>query len=939
MKKTLSLAVVLCLLVSLFSGLTISVSAADAVEVGTAAELIAAIAANPAGSFKLTADITGITAPLTNASTPFTGTLDGDGHSIDVNISATDANGTGLFCVTNGATIKNLTLTGTVANNSFNYVAGFVGIATGGSFSKLTNNATMTIAGNVNHIAGIVSMLNMSAATGSVEFSACVNNADIKSVLTASGGILGELQNVSLSGVNVTFRNCVNNGEINGGYGNNVGGIAGLMNNANIPQVFINCYNTGVVYNGGWVAGIAVARRASFTNCYNTGAITATHGSRPAAAFVVAPASSTTPSLTNCYNIGIINNAMTGTQDASLLVGVASGGTITPTYENCYYKAAADGAAANGVTPTATITAAKLNGAEGTAWKDSTEYDHPLLVSNPEPETTVEPDPDPEEPTTIEIATAADLAKVAANPDGDFVQTADIEGVTDVILTTATPFTGTYDGGNFSIDVNLTLAADKTGLFSMTDGATIKNLTVTGSVTNPGIEKSGIFVGTVTNSTFEKLTSNVNLTIDYTSSVNYLGGIAGFVAASTNETTSFTNCVNYTNMRNSNKTGKHIGSTGGILGGISNSTTKGTLTFTSCANHAKIYGMSGQNIGGIFGNAEGANLWVDLVFTDCYNTGDIGGQYPAAITAMNARGKTTTLTNCYNLGTVETTRADRPGAILVYGGRPGTINLVNCYNTGAYIDPTGVYTCVRLFYSTAATVSYTNCYALAHNETAATGITVVNAAGLKAANTALGSAYEIGTAYPYPQLKSNPQTLAWGFHLLTVSAGANGSVSYTGTKYVKAGTFALTVTPDEGYIIDEITGQAGYDTLGDTVALTLADAGETTIAVTFAVRPNVAPVVAKTSTFTFDGANYIFVQLNKGYGYEDADMTYGIGWANAEDADLTNLPGSGIDANGFFGVKLDGFKNNIYIKGYAAPAVEGAFDTSYGDVCTIVPAE
>ncbi len=946
MKKTLSLAVVLCLVVSLFSGLTISVSAAEVVKVGTADALIAAIAADPAGSFKLTDDIEGITAPLTNASTPFTGTLDGAGHSIDVNITATDYTGTGLFCVTSGATIKNLTLTGAITTGFYD-VGAFAGVISTTTFENCINKTTLktTAALNVGQTQPVYKLLPRGLGGfvgvsngGTSNFIDCENAPEAtfnrnSFNVNYVGGFVG------CNNTGVTFTRCINNMSLTIGNAYYAGGFVGYsMNNLTCTD----CYNKGNVSLNGYAGGFAGVGRGTvtMTNCYNTGSMS-TYAARYSAGFFPMAIQSCTATLTNCFNIGSANNNDVNSVANVVTVGGSDASKCSVTYNNCYYLAN-ETSAVTGLTATTEITAAKLNGAEGTAWKDSDEYDHPLLVSNPEPETTVEPGPgsDPE-PSVIEIASAADFAKIAANPDGDFVQTANITA-SDVILTTATPFTGTYDGGNCTITLNnVTFAANKTGLFSMTDGATIKNLTVTGSVTNPGVNNSGIIVGTVKESTFENLTSNVELTMTATGNVNQVGGIAGIITGSTNETTTFTKCVNYTDIQNGDA--GHLVNAGGIVGSIANSVSKGTVTFTSCANHGDLNGRSGTGIGGISGNADNSSgLFTNLIFTDCYNTGDITGQgNSAGFAAMNSRNNTTTLTNCYNLGTIKSTRTqgDRPAIAFVYGNRPGTVTLTNCYNAGDLVEANGTIAHTRLTDTPSATVTYNNCYVLAHNETApAAGISVVNAAGLKAVN--LGSSYEIGTAYPYPQLKSNPQTLAWGFHLLTVTAGENGSVSYTGTKYVKSGDFELTVTPDEGYIIEEITNQAAYDRLGDTVALALADAGETTIAVTFVVRPKEAPTVANTNTFTFDGANYIFVQVNKGYGYADNEMKYGINWRHpTEDAPAGNLYGSGMDANGFFGMQLDGFKGDLRVRSFVVPVTTGAFTGNFSDYSVITAAE
>ena len=86
-------------------------------EIRTAEEFAAMEAG---GNYKLTADIT-VTAPYPSE---FTGTFDGDGHTVTLNITGTGAN-TGLFSVLGGgATVKNVITTGAIQASIYNNVGG-----------------------------------------------------------------------------------------------------------------------------------------------------------------------------------------------------------------------------------------------------------------------------------------------------------------------------------------------------------------------------------------------------------------------------------------------------------------------------------------------------------------------------------------------------------------------------------------------------------------------------------------------------------------------------------------------------------------------------------------------------------------------------------------------------------------------------------------------
>ncbi len=97
---------------------------------------------------KLAADVTADT-KVGN----FYGTFDGCGHTITVNIEDNTA-GTALFSSINGATIKNLNVTGTIKSNN-NHAAGLVGLSEG-SGNKIQNcHVSVTVEGG-SYVGGIL---------------------------------------------------------------------------------------------------------------------------------------------------------------------------------------------------------------------------------------------------------------------------------------------------------------------------------------------------------------------------------------------------------------------------------------------------------------------------------------------------------------------------------------------------------------------------------------------------------------------------------------------------------------------------------------------------------------------------------------------------------------------------------------------------------------
>ena len=239
-------------------------AAAGAVQdIGTA-EAFAAM--EPDGNYQLTADIT-VTAPYGNditGFTGFTGTFDGNGHTVTLDITASTAN-VGLFSkLAGGAVVKNVITAGSVTTTGKKCVAGIAGYA-----------------------------------TDNVKIENCKNTASITGNKNV-GGILGEAYNNEES-ISVGIKNCANEGAVNG-TGSAVGGIVGKMEGQNS---IIDCYNRGNITGFNNYAGIVGqstgALVATIKNCYSVGAVTAYGASTNAGYALIGGGKNY--ALTNCYAI------------------------------------------------------------------------------------------------------------------------------------------------------------------------------------------------------------------------------------------------------------------------------------------------------------------------------------------------------------------------------------------------------------------------------------------------------------------------------------------------------------------------------------------------------------------------------------------------------------------------------------------------------------
>lgn len=214
------------------------------------------------GSYTLTKDII-VTEPYAN---DFSGTFDGDGHTVTLAIDQPSKDNIGLFSkISSTATIKNVTVDGTVTGSRC--VGGIAGTSNG-TITQCQNKATITATKN-----------------GSGNYS-------------QAGGIVGYAENA-------TITSCANVGNVNAAPndGRRCGGVAGYAK----TSVIENCYNQGQVSScstgsSAAVGGIAgyIDSNASVMNCYNSGAISCAAPSQ-VAKLVGWNAGST---IKNCYYLG-----------------------------------------------------------------------------------------------------------------------------------------------------------------------------------------------------------------------------------------------------------------------------------------------------------------------------------------------------------------------------------------------------------------------------------------------------------------------------------------------------------------------------------------------------------------------------------------------------------------------------------------------------------
>ena len=191
--------------------------------------------------------------PIGNDAHQYTGTFNGDGHTIrGLYIDSTTANNQGLFGFVSG-TVQNLSVSGTV-NSSGDYVGGIVGY----NFSGTVTNCAFSgsVKGSGIFVGGVVGN-NGGTVTG------CTFSGS--GTVTGTGDYVG-----GIAGRNSgTVENCYNTDKVSGI--GSVGGIVGYNVDFDGYSASVeNCYNTGTVSDGTTSGGVVGYNSSSgnVTNCY-----------------------------------------------------------------------------------------------------------------------------------------------------------------------------------------------------------------------------------------------------------------------------------------------------------------------------------------------------------------------------------------------------------------------------------------------------------------------------------------------------------------------------------------------------------------------------------------------------------------------------------------------------------------------------------------------
>jgi len=237
--------------------------------------------------------------PIGNSSVAFTGTFDGDGHTVSGMFINTTSSHNGLFGNSKG-TIQNVTIKDSWIYGG-KYTAGITGI-NGGSVTKATNYGSVNgigdctggiagqsngpypkksmISSSTNH--GIIKGKNYTGGIAGQAYQASIENAENYGLVEGGsnvGGIAGRGAYTYVSSYFMDCKNALNHANIIGE--NNVGGIIGgagyvspTISSGGILATVTNVKNEGQVLGKKYIGGIiGSANRVSINNAGNTASI------------------------------------------------------------------------------------------------------------------------------------------------------------------------------------------------------------------------------------------------------------------------------------------------------------------------------------------------------------------------------------------------------------------------------------------------------------------------------------------------------------------------------------------------------------------------------------------------------------------------------------------------------------------------------------------
>ena len=271
--------------------------------------------------------------------TTFSGIFDGNGRTIyGVDIQS-DGRYTGLFGHTTDATVRNLTVYGSISSSfggatRYDNGCGLVGCAEGGTWvQNVVNYASVTANSTAGGIVGFAK--KTSNLSRNLIVQNCTNYGAIHTNDTKSKGAAGGIIGSTVAEIaDITVRECINRGDISG-YRYIGGIVGGTQHNADTGAFYtkaLKCVNYASISSLGNDCGgiFGLAFYASAENCLNYGDVTSNVTTKTAYVGGIVGRAHVYVDIIGCYSDGEQSEYGHG------ILGSPSLGTGV-TVENCYF--------------------------------------------------------------------------------------------------------------------------------------------------------------------------------------------------------------------------------------------------------------------------------------------------------------------------------------------------------------------------------------------------------------------------------------------------------------------------------------------------------------------------------------------------------------------------------------------------------------------------
>lgn len=287
----------------------------------------------------------------------------------------------------------------------------------------------------------------------------------------------------------------------------------------------------------------------------------------------------------------------------------------------------------------------------------------------------------------IEISTWTDLGNIGSGVPASWTMTADYEQTRSLLSTDsdyptitgfsgigtrATPFEGSYDGKNYSINALAVADNFDVGLFDVIESATIQNVHLPDvSVLSGGANVGGL-AGLVQAGGTGTTITNCHTCCGLVRGLEDVGGLVGDMR----DSTTMSDCSSLATVEGTGLASNTNQNAGGLVGIAAT----GTHTFTNCFAAGNVTTTTSKAGGFIGSCGTAANT-----YTNCFATGDVSG---SSVSGGFCGIMTGTCQRCMATGNVTATGADgQLGVAGGFGGAGAFALIENCFSTG---DVTGV---------------------------------------------------------------------------------------------------------------------------------------------------------------------------------------------------------------------------------------------------------